>query len=369
MRQCTAAETLARVRPLLPALGITRLANITGLDRIGVEVWSCMRPNGRCLSVSLGKGVTTELAQASAVMESIELHHAERTPEPELVATARSARRRCAIVDPEALPPGIRCAAYNRNRPIGWIRGIDLASGEPVLVPHAWVDENWSRPHPDGGRFRTTSTGLAAGNHRLEAICHALFEVIERDAEWRFAQMSAPGQRAVQVNTDSIAVPMLRGLLIRLAAAGFDAAVWDMTSAVGIPAYRCVLTDPIALSGMNPCVGSGCHPSSTIALSRALTEAVQCRVGAIAGTRDDLFPYLYESARLAAPHRPHPSGGLDFATRASLPPEDSFDADVTTTLRLLRAAGFPQVAVVNLTRPEFGIPVVFAVVPGTRDFE
>ena len=77
MRCRDAASTLAWVRPMLPQFGITRLANVTGLDRIGIPVWMCIRPNGRSLSVSQGKGVTAELAQASAVMESIELYHAE----------------------------------------------------------------------------------------------------------------------------------------------------------------------------------------------------------------------------------------------------------------------------------------------------
>ncbi len=89
-----AASTLAWIRPLLPQFGITRVANITGLDRIGIPVWTCIRPNGRSLSVSQGKGLTPELAQVSAVMESIECHHSEYVRPPELVASHRTVRRR-----------------------------------------------------------------------------------------------------------------------------------------------------------------------------------------------------------------------------------------------------------------------------------
>ena len=40
-------ETLARVRPLMPVMGITRIANITGLDCIGIPVTMVCRPNAR----------------------------------------------------------------------------------------------------------------------------------------------------------------------------------------------------------------------------------------------------------------------------------------------------------------------------------
>ena len=37
-------ETLARIEPKVPAAGITRVADITNLDRIGIPVFSCIRP-------------------------------------------------------------------------------------------------------------------------------------------------------------------------------------------------------------------------------------------------------------------------------------------------------------------------------------
>ena len=79
--------------PTPPRFGITRVANITGLDRIGIPVWICVRPLGRSLSVAQGKGLTSELAEVSAVMESIECHHAEHVAAPDVVASYRSVRR------------------------------------------------------------------------------------------------------------------------------------------------------------------------------------------------------------------------------------------------------------------------------------
>ena len=43
-------HTIARVRHLMPVMGVTRIANITGLDCIGIPVVVVTRPNSRSLS-------------------------------------------------------------------------------------------------------------------------------------------------------------------------------------------------------------------------------------------------------------------------------------------------------------------------------
>ena len=369
LRARDAASTLAWVRPFLPRFGITRVANITGLDRIGIPVWICVRPNGRSLSVSQGKGLTAELAQASAVMESIECHHSEHVRPPTLVASHRAVRRRHEVVAPRELQPGVRWRAYDDSRPIAWIDGIDLATGEAVLVPHVRVDLDWSRPHPDGGLFLVTSTGLASGNDRAEALCHAIFEVVERDAEWRWDRLPTRAQHATELSAESVEAPMLRGLLDQFVAAGISVSMWDMTSDIGIPVYYCSIGDSNPFGAIGRFGGCGCHLSKEIALSRALTEAAQSRLTFISGSRDDLFPQLYEQGVGETPSIAPTNPTLDFRTRKSARFGATFVEDLTTTLDLLRAAGFPQVIAVDHTRPEFGIPVVAVFVPGMREPE
>src|SRR5919202_1722884 len=70
-------ETLARIRPHASRMGITRLGNVTGLDRIGIPVAIAVSPNSRSVSVSQGKGLNREQAMASALMEACEGYHAE----------------------------------------------------------------------------------------------------------------------------------------------------------------------------------------------------------------------------------------------------------------------------------------------------
>jgi YcaO-like protein with predicted kinase domain len=361
------ASTLAWVRPLLPRFGITRVANVTGLDRIGIPVWMCIRPNGRSLSVSQGKGLSHELAQASAVMESIECHHAEHLPPPCVVASYRSVRRRHDVLSPRQLLRGVRWNAYQDGHAIGWLRGIDLASGAPVLVPRARLDLDWSRTPPDAGLFQATSTGLASGNTRSEALCHALFEVIERDSEWRWRRLSVKAQDASEIAPDSVSAPMLRHLLDRFAGAGISVQMWDITSRTGIPAYSCAIDETSPFGPIRTFGGSGCHLSKEIALSRALTEAAQSRLTFIAGSRDDLFPHEYDPGHRETSNSRPADSTLDFQRRSSLPPGSTFDEDLAVALPRLGAAGFDRVIAVDHTRSDMGIPVVSVLVPGMRE--
>jgi len=81
-RTVSPEETLARVEKALPAAGITRVADITNLDRLGIPVFSSIRPTaGRgAISVYNGKGATPTEARVSAIMEGIERYSAEVPP-------------------------------------------------------------------------------------------------------------------------------------------------------------------------------------------------------------------------------------------------------------------------------------------------
>lgn len=362
-----AASTIAWIRPFLPAFGITRVANVTGLDRIGLPVWMAIRPNGRSLSVSQGKGITDELAQASAMMESIECHHSEHVRPPDMVASHRTLRRRHETLSPRSLLPGIKHRSYDDGRPLAWIRGTDLGTGGDVYVPHVRVDLNWSEPHPDAGLFMVSSNGLASGNNLDEALLHAIFEVVERDSEWRWERLSPRAQRATEVIEASVATPILRRLLDQCAAAGIVTRIWDMTSEVGLPTYYSAITDLNPFGELDTFAGSGCHLSKEIALSRALTEAAQSRLTYIAGSRDDVFPSAYTPERGVYGCAPTNTPRVDFATRVSPPMGGTLADDLATTLGLLDRAGFSRVLAVDLTKPEYGIPVVQVLIPGTYE--
>src|SRR3954471_122231 len=79
-RSVSPGATWAWIAPKLVDFGITRIADITGLDEVGIPVFQAIRPEGHIVAVAAGKGQTTELARVSAAMEAIEGWHAERPP-------------------------------------------------------------------------------------------------------------------------------------------------------------------------------------------------------------------------------------------------------------------------------------------------
>ncbi|MBD2451886.1 YcaO-like family protein [Nostoc sp. FACHB-152] len=366
--------TWERLQEFLPAFGITRIADITGLDCIGIPVAQAIRPNGKAFSGSQGKGISLMLAMISAAMESVESYHAENLPEPEIVASYEEVCRHHQAIAPSILEPGKRWAAYDPTQPLDWICGTDLFTNQPVYVPQAYLDLDTTTEKRDTGIFSTSSNGLASGNHLLEAIAHGLFEVIEREAEWRWWQLLMEQRINCLVDIQTIKSPLLQSLLQQIQLAGAKAVITDLSSTVGIPTYKCLISDIENWYGRPTTAGWGCHSSKEIALARAITEAAQSRVTIIAGSRDDIHPESYALGSFKLPGSPttkfsgkRPTATfIDFETQPELPPTSTFGEEIQQILDCLRNLGFDQAVFVNHTRVEFGFPVVHVVVPGTH---
>jgi YcaO-like protein with predicted kinase domain len=363
--------TRTRLQTMLAQYGITRVANVTGLDRLGVPVYMTVRPNSRSLSVSQGKGPSDDAAWVSGVMEAIELWHAESPEVPLILSSHEEIASRHRVVDIDRLPrrPG---APFHRGYRILWTVGVDLFSEKRIHVPYALVHVNSVAPFPPGDEsFHVTSNGLASGTVASEALVHAVCEVVERDAvnQW---QRAAPNERAARwIDISTVDSDLAVGLLSRCDAAGFDVLAADATSAVGLPVVVCVLLDRYESSDTlhGAAMGFGCHLRRDIAFVRALTEAAQSRLTLIAGSRDDLDRSDYEVRRrhqdglagyralLSASHRVGFSS-LPHIQRAA------FDDQLDALLGCLRGVGITEAASVELSPPDAGLAVVRVVVPG-----
>lgn len=365
------ARTLERMRGLMPVMGVTRLAGVTGLDRIGLPVAMSIRPNARSLAVSSGKGLTEAAALASALMEAIELYHAERVRLPLLLGTHRELRHAHALADVGRLP-SLSLSRFHDDFPLLWVAGWDLLDDAPCLVPFEMVHANFTWPLPAGsGGFPMTSNGLASGNHVLEAISHGICEVVERDATtlWRTSAAARRAGRGVDLHT--VDDDGCRTALERYDRAGVAVGVWDITSDVGVPTFECVVVDreSHAWRPAYATSGVGCHPAKAVALLRALTEAAQGRLIYITGARDDRDRQAYASAcdpHFAAAVRDRIARQSDRCDFRGLPDYQhaGFAAEVRWLLARLVEAGIDQVIVVDLRRPEFRVPVVRVVIPG-----
>ena len=136
-RVCPPEETWERIAPLLPQAGITRLADVTRLDVVGLPVWQAVRPGSRNLSVSQGKGTTPAAARVSAAMESLELWHAEDLGAlPAVVMTAAEMAYDNAV-SIDALP-WVRRQWRELELPLEWVRARNVKSRRSgAIVRHS----------------------------------------------------------------------------------------------------------------------------------------------------------------------------------------------------------------------------------------
>lgn len=363
------AETIAWARTHFSTLGITRVANVTGLDVIGIPVVMVARPNSRGLAVSQGKGITLDAAKASGIMESIEHWHGEHLHRPLWKASTAEVAAGSRIIDIERLPRATG-GSLNPARPVLWVEGVDLLDGSPVWVPEEVVGMDCTLPGITSTHFASTSNGLASGNHPLEAITHALCEVIERDAKTLFDLLPRSIGRNRRLDLSTITNPDSRALIERCHAAGVTVAAWDATSDIGIPVVTCEIfdTEPNPFRPLPVSAGHGCHPSRDVAFQRALTEAAQSRLTYISGARDDNYysEYAVAANDESLAHQRDVLTSEAPRSFVELPHHQtgSMQEDVELILDLLTGVGLSEVVVVDLTRPEFEIPVVRVIVPG-----
>lgn len=357
--------TLARTLPLAPKMGITRLAVLTGLDRIGIAVAAAMRPNSRSIAVHQGKGQTLDAAKASALMEAAECYHAETVDVP---------LRRLSFaeigVDSEAADPALlpRCRGRTyRGERILWLEATDLLSGRPFWVPYETVSLDFAEEESCAGLFQAGTNGLAAGNHWLEAVLHALYEAIERDAVALWHTRHAAGKMGAALDPAWLAGADIQVLLRAFARADVAVRLWDVTSDVGVPAFVSIAasTDDTADESE---VGSGCHLDRNVALSRALTEAAQARLTRISGARDDFEPESYAPSMRSAREKSARRWLAAPATASFIAEPDlsgpTLRHDLEIVLHRLTKIGIRHVGCVNLGRPELAIPVAKVIVPG-----
>jgi ribosomal protein S12 methylthiotransferase accessory factor len=148
----------------------------------------------------------------------------------------------------------------------------------------------------------------------------------------------------------------------------------DLTGDIEVATYRAYLVDhhfPVGSeTALRMFYGYGTHPDASVALLRALTEAVQSRLGVIQGARDSYnvrpAPPRAEALadRLRALAATH---AVPFGRTPSFVSDDARE-DLRFLLDRLRRAGFEHCVVVDLTRPDLAVPVVRVRVAGLAQF-
>ncbi|MEX0406794.1 YcaO-like family protein [Aquibium sp. LZ166] len=345
------------------AIGVTRIGDLTGYDRIGIPVAMAVRPLSRGYCVAQGKALTFAGARSSALMEAAEGYHGENIDRP-LHYASYAELKDAGAVDPQLLPRvrGRIVGAYERFL---WIRGQTL-SGDAALVPFECVHTDYSLPsRASPGVFLCSSNGLGAGRSFADSGLHALLEVLERDAEAVFRAAGLWTDMKWRVAFDALPEGDASRVVERLRSVDIEPHAWNITSDLGVPAIYVTLVDkreplhsPVKLVS-----GSACREGGEAALLAALLEAIQTRATVIAGTRDDLYfdHYLDIDTQLVSA-KLHL---LETSVAGSVLPS-SCNASIDALGGLVEEALGCSIVVVDLSLGICGVHVVRVIVPGAE---
>ena len=349
--------SLQVLRNLAKLAGITRVSDITGLDRVGIPVCVAVRPNAGpgAISVYNGKGLTLEQAERSAIMEGIERYSASLIPSDKLIHGSYYALGDLAV-DPKTLIISKK-SPYSDNASLQWVRGNDLWTMKSILLPASTV----FFPYYGNDRlFPPNTDGLAAADTLEAAVLAGLLELIERDAS-SLAQFYRP-LRSVKLSSikDNSAVEVLE----KFERSGIRVFIKDITTDVGIPVFIAISIDDeyqIAAGGV------ACDLVRERALLKCLLEMAQSRLTKIHGAREDLKPTKpwVDLKKSLATWVSDESNEVDFREIPTWEYTKPSEGLMIIRQRL-QAVGMNHAFVVNLTQE--GLPhVVRCIVPGLED--
>jgi thioglycine synthase len=456
----SAKDTLDRIIPICQKIGLTGIEDITYRDRLGIPNYcAILLLDSNCRYWVSGKGWTNLDAKVSVLMEAIERYssfarvaigptsnHADYTGRTESSIILNDIRRlrlklvrgtysevlkaykHMKVLHPSEVVEKV-IPEYNDNTVVEFLPGLDLLSNtieeEQVLVPASLVLNNYWPKHPAivNPFVYQHSNGLASGNVIEEATCHALCEVIERDAA-SIAELcsSAIPYAILQRIRDSLmhngyplgSIPLeetfiddvylypdidisdivddyepVRQLVKRFVNCGIDLRIKDITQKdIGIPTIMASSSELTSNPEEGHFVyGYGTHPDARIALIRAITEVSQQRVfttqvlikhnnslkkdmsGGIKKAYKRKWQFIASSPPSSSLLLPEKKQNVKkFSEIKTYVNEDILD-DIKLILSRLKQSGLKKVIVVDLTNPDIGrIPVVRAIVPGLETF-
>lgn len=334
--------------------------------------------------VCAGKGATAEQARTSALCEALErfsgVHQGDeartRATLAELGDAALpfntlqqfSAAQFAHRDEINALSGDVRRHVPQPFTPqdaIDWTPAWSLTQGCWRQVPLVYCYAQ--TPFESGRAFGIHNpNGTAAGTSVAEALLQGTLELIERDATaiWWYNRLPRP-----PIDLDSFADPYFTQLRADYAQLGWQLWVLDLTHDLRIPVCVAVAWHP---TQDRHALGFGCHLDPHLAVRRALTEVNQLFDARSAG------PDPWDRSLLPDTGFLHPWGRPDSNLDAGQPARHAdqmaqdgrhfAQADPLETCRQAFAEQGLAWLMVDKTRPDIGLNVVQAIVPGLRHF-
>jgi ribosomal protein S12 methylthiotransferase accessory factor len=362
-------DALARAARLPTRLFLLRSPDAPGLRFVGGEadparVFDLAAYRGGTFSLA-GSGERFEDAFAACLGEGVErLSQVERPGDVALQGPYREA-------EPHVVPAArsmiqtLADGARGQGAPVSWVRA--RAGEREVLIPADWCLRRAAKG-PLAIPGAALSTGCAAAATFEAAACRALLELVERDA---VALWWIGGQRPRAFAAESAAVAEAVRLLGVLRQGRMQRASWllDLTTDLGIPCVAAVSVDG---RGRGLACGFAARLTPEAAARAAVLEMGQMELALVLasakrgqGGEGALSEadrrHLDRATRIDADECAliHPLG----APSRSVGPACGGPAEELAAILAAFARRGVEAGLVDLTRPEFGIPVAWAVAP------
>ena len=354
----------------LKVAGITRIADITDLDRIGLPIYTAIRPTAEDGAVSIygGKGITKDHAKASAMMEGFERYSAERQDIDEtIIASLSEIEEFGEYIDPKSLNlPSEFEKKDISDLSLEWSKSKDIISNKEYYIPTNAIYHPYISKDDSQSLFKSNTNGLASGNILEEAILHGIFEVIERDA-WSIFELTH--KNYAQIDISSIENEIIIDIIEKFESEGIKIKLMDFTADIKIPTIAASADDTITKDAGLLTLGMGTHLDPEVAILRALTEVAQSRATQINGAREDTV--RADFAREAGYERMKRINKFYFRDEEEQIKlsdiENKSTSSITRDIEIVKdelvSNDIQKILYSNLTRPELDVSVVRVVIP------
>ena len=354
----------------LKVAGITRIADITDLDRIGIPIYTAIRPTAEDGAVSIygGKGITKDHAKASAMMQGFERYSAERQDCDEtIIAKLSEIEEFGEYVDPKSLNlPSEFEKKDISDLSLEWSKSKDIISNKEYYIPTNAIYHPYISKDDSQNLFKSNTNGLASGNILEEAILHGIFEVIERDA-WSIFELTH--KNYAQIDISSIENEVIIDIIDKFESEGIKIKLMDFTADIKIPTIAASADDTITRDAGLLTLGMGTHLDPEVAILRALTEVAQSRATQINGAREDTV--RADFAREAGYERMKRINKYYFRDEEEQIKlsdiENKSTSSITKDIEIVKdeliSNDIQKILYTNLTRPELDVSVVRVVIP------
>jgi thioglycine synthase len=361
------STTLRKLWPLKEKLGVSRITDLTEFDYIGISVVSVLRPNvnNAQITATQGKGIKKNEAIVSALMEAVErfscasyqtcktLEYDPNNEDQMLINIANKSNYQGMVID--------------------WVKAINLFDGQKKYILAADVLFPY---HPKQDVFRLvkpSTSGLSAGNTKVESIVQSIYEVIERDTTSKFI---AEGYVGKYVDADSINSAKEKEIIHKFRDVDIDINIYDLSEFSLIPVFYVSILNSEGIGPNIACGGQGAHLYPQIALRRALTEAAQSRIVALQGGREDLIRHnkhwqnSYDYFKASREYKQKISQDRYGVVEFQVPNNDftlSIKDQLNELINLLKKSGHSHIYYTDLTNDKINIPVSHISIPGFVD--